>query len=122
MNLKKLILIIGLFLASVGILAGIIIYIRTSADTREQIAFESEIEAEMEAYTEEYPIIINLPVIKQNYRIDYGFCEQSDEEFCLMISSRPNYTEEAESFLRNLEGFDNKYKIEYYTCENYCDE
>ena len=122
MNLKKLILIIVLSFAGIGVLVGVAVYIHTSIDTHKQAEFESEIEAEMDAYTEKYPIATNLPIIRQNYRIDYGFCEQSDGDFCLMISSRPGYAEEAEKFLRNLEGFSSEYKIEYYNCESYCDE
>ena len=121
-NIKKLILIISVSLVGIGILVGAIIYVCQNAADRDQMVFESEIEAEMEAYTATYPIVTELPIIRHYYRIDYGFCEQSDGEFCLMISARPGYVGEAETILRSLDGFSDKYEIEYYDCEGFCDE
>ena len=122
MNIKKLILIICVALVGVGILAGAVVYVYRSAEDRDQTVFESELEAEMEAYAIKYPIVESLPIIEHYYRIDYGLCEQSDGEFCLMISARPGYTDEAEILLRSLDGYSSKYKIEYYDCDGFCDE
>lgn len=122
MNIKKLLLIISVSLVSIGILVGAIVYVCQNAADRDQMVFESELEAEMEAYAIKYPIVESLPIIEHYYRIDYGLCEQSDGEFCLMISARPGYIDEAEILLRSLDGYSSKYKIEYYDCDGFCDE
>lgn len=88
--------------------------------TEQQAIFQEEADDEYEAmfqeYIDMYPIAMNLPVIEENWRIDYGLCETSDGEFCVMITgSTEEYQKEALEALTQLEFYEeNKYTIEYF--------
>lgn len=74
---------------------------------------------EAKEYWQKYPIISYLPIIESNYRIDYGECEMSEGEFCLMISANTQAArEKALEALYDVESsYSGKYRIEYFPLE-----
>jgi hypothetical protein len=82
-----------------------------------QEAADDEYEEMVEEYLEEYPIATELPIIMVNWRIDYGLCETSDGEFCVMITAvNDEYRNKALEVLRGLENYEEgKYTIEFFS-------
>ncbi len=69
---------------------------------------------ESEEYVREYPIVDVLPIIEDFYRIDYGFCQQTDGDFCIIITALAGARSRAANRLMGLSGYDAaQYKIEY---------
>ncbi len=92
---------------------------RDLAEGGAEYASDREFDEDANEYWEKYPIISYLPIIENTYRIDYGECETSEDEFCIMISA--NTQAARERALRDLynaeSNFSGKYKIEYFEYE-----
>lgn len=69
---------------------------------------------EAEEYAKKYPITSVLPIIEDFYRIDYGECRESSDEFCIFITALAGARSTAANRLMGLSGYDPaKYHIEY---------
>ncbi len=125
---KTLIIVIISIIATLLIVGGIALTIYFINDYRAggpyseedflyQEAADDEYEAMVEEYLEEYPIATELPIIMVNWRIDYGLCETSDGEFCVMITAvNDEYRNKALEVLRGLENYvEGKYTIEFFS-------
>ena len=67
-----------------------------------------------EAYVKKYPITSVLPIYEDYYRIDYGFCTATNDEFCIFITSLAGARSTAANRLMGLSGYDPaEYHIEY---------
>lgn len=73
-----------------------------------------QVEENAEEYLKEYPIVAELPIIEDFYRIDYGYCNETDDEFCILITSLGGARTTAANRLMGISGYDAaKYRIEY---------
>lgn len=67
-----------------------------------------------EEYKKKYPIVALLPIFEDFYRIDYGDCQTTDNEFCITISALAGARSTAANRLMGLSGYDPaEYRIEY---------
>lgn len=67
-----------------------------------------------EEYTKKYPITSILPIFEDFYRIDYGLCQATDDEFCIFITALAGARSTAANRLMGLSGYDPaEYHIEY---------
>ena len=83
-------------------------------------ADDQEFDQDAGEYWEKYPIISYLPIVEDDYRVDYGACETSDGEFCLLVSA--NTQENRDKALKELEdAYGGRvpaiYKVEYFALE-----
>ncbi len=92
---------------------------KESPEDLAQRELDEKILAEAEDYAEKYPIVSILPYVGENFRVDYGLCEKSenvfnDENFCLRVSALSSSLTSALSFLTSLETYDiANYSVEF---------
>ncbi len=119
---NKKLLILGI-ISGVIVITMLTVMIMASGDTKEIGGGSNEAEDRgfdeaVEAYLEEHPIIINLPIVEKDYRIDYGDCMQTVDEFCIIISSKSDEARRrAETELMGLDGYSSGDTIEYYSLD-----
>lgn len=67
-----------------------------------------------EEFAKKYAISAVLPIFEDFYRIDYGECHETAEEFCIYITSLAGARTTASNRLMGLSGYDAaEYRIEY---------
>ena len=102
--------------ASLLILLPLVIFLiqKTSPEDAAQQSLDEEIFAEAEDYYKKYPIIELLPYLGDGFRIDYGLCELSENDFCLRVSALSSTLPRAVEFLTSLESYDiSDYLVEF---------
>ncbi len=68
----------------------------------------------VETQLEQYPIVDPLPIIADDYRIDYGECNSSDAEFCIFITANSDESKTAAmNALRALPEYNDDYIVEF---------
>jgi hypothetical protein len=73
-----------------------------------------KVNQESEEYVKKYPIASALPIFEDFYRIDYGLCKATDDEFCIFITALAGARSTAANRLMGLSGYDPaEYHIEY---------
>lgn len=80
---------------------------------------DRQFDQEADDYWRKHEFISYLPIVESDYRVDYGECETSNEEFCLMISAdtqeaRDKAVQSLKDIYLNLP---NEYPIEYFALE-----
>ena len=83
------------------------------SEDSEQKKIDETFSKEADDYAIKYPIVEILPYIGEGFRIDYGLCENSDNDFCLRVSALSKTLPSAIDFLISLDS----YKIEDYSVE-----
>lgn len=92
---------------------------KESPEDLAQRELDEKILAESEDYAEKYPIVSLLPYVGENFRIDYGLCEKSENifdnnNFCLRVSTLSSSLPNALTFLTSLENYDiADYSVEF---------
>lgn len=117
---KKAILIIIIGIIAILAIISVVTVINNGGieDTGGGSTYEDDQAFDEEAaeFYDNYPIISYLPIIGNNYRIDYGVCETMEGDFCIMISANTQAARERAlvELYNTAPDQSGKYPIEYF--------